>query len=198
MYGIIYIITNIINGKVYVGQTTQTLIHRKKDHRFRFVHKTYKNSIVYLAFEKYGWDNFVWAVVHKCYSKEELDEMESFYIDEFNSKPPNGYNLTDGGDGGTLGYKHTKEDKIKMSKLKDGMYLGENNPFYGKHHTKEAKQAMSVAKAGTYKITFPDGTVKIIQNLTKFCDKYELDRSSMCKVMCGKYKQHKGFKCEKK
>ena len=89
--GVIYLITNLLNGKKYVGQTTN-IKRRIQQH---------KCGELYIdkAIQKYGWKNFKVEVLEECYTVEQLNEREIFWIAELNSKVPNGYNLTDGGDG---------------------------------------------------------------------------------------------------
>ena len=109
---IIYKATNRINGLSYIGQTIQPLEYRIKKH-FNGK-KTYFSN----ALNKNGEESFDWIVLEECKSKDELDEREKYYIAKFDTMRPNGYNLTLGGDGGTLGYRHTKESIKKMSKPK--------------------------------------------------------------------------------
>ena len=89
----IYKITNKINGKCYVGQTTQAVEHRFYEH-------CYKNSksAINNAIKKYGKDNFIVEIISECSSKNELLKQETFYIKSFNTIYPNGYNLTTGGE----------------------------------------------------------------------------------------------------
>lgn len=112
---IIYLITNKINGKQYVGQTKHTLEYRWSEHistskskRFWLVHK---------AIAKYGEENFLVETLHICETKEEMDFVEMFYIALLNSKAPIGYNLTDGGDGPT-GHKHSEASRAKIKKAR--------------------------------------------------------------------------------
>lgn len=133
---IIYKITNKINGKVYIGQTIQTLNSRKNEHKKMVRKKT--NLPLYNAINKYGEENFSIIQIDEADSSEELNVKEQYYIKHYNSMSPNGYNLTSGG-AGTFNYKHTKEDKARMSQLKKGMFKGKDNPFYGKYHTEEQK-----------------------------------------------------------
>lgn len=197
-YGIIYKATNKINNKTYIGQTSKKFSKRKIDHKSRANTRNFAISAIYSAINKYGWPNFIWEIIEDCYSKEELDEMEYHYIMQYDTYN-NGYNLTLGGDGGGCGYKHTKETKQKMSELKNGMYFGKDNPFYGKTHSDEFKKFQSDNKSKEYIITFPNGSKEKIKNLTKFCKIYKLDRRQMHRVMKGNVKQghHKGYKCEK-
>ena len=90
---IVYIYT-FPNGKKYVGQTVQTLNNRAKQG------EGYINSpAVYNAIKKYGWDNIV-IETFLCTSKQEMNELEQYYIKLYNTTNNQyGYNLTVGGEG---------------------------------------------------------------------------------------------------
>ena len=77
-------------------------------------------------------------------NKENWEERESFWISEKNTKWPNGYNLTDGGEGGK-GKIVTDESRALMSKRREenGTFKGENNPMFGNAHSKEAREKIS-------------------------------------------------------
>lgn len=110
--GEIYKITNTINGKVYIGQTrSHRLNHNKyrpfgylgrfKDHVYEaFSSKKNHCKCLNSAIRKYGQDSFACELIHTCVI-DELDNQEELFIIEYNSKYPNGYNLTDGGKGFT-------------------------------------------------------------------------------------------------
>lgn len=116
----IYVFTNKINGKQYVGQTIN-IEDRYKQHRKDSKNKDKKpNSIFYRAIRKYGFDNFDFKVIETDIDISEIHEREKFWIKELNTMKPNGYNLTEGGEG-TFGYRHTEESKKKMSEMKKGV-----------------------------------------------------------------------------
>ncbi len=110
MYGYIYKTTNLINGKIYIGQ-----------HKHSTWDEKYKGSgtLLFRAFEKYGFDNFKCELLESVNSQEELNEKEKFYIDKYNSKNITiGYNLADGGVGGShkawnKGLKATNSESVK-------------------------------------------------------------------------------------
>lgn len=131
---IIYKIICLINDKIYVGQTTQKLKNRWKSHKY-FSRK--RKSILYNAMRKYGIENFKIEELESCDTKEQLNEREIYWIKELNSKKPNGYNLTDGGEG-SVGYHHTEFAKLNISKH------FKNKPSKRKNykHTQETKQKM--------------------------------------------------------
>lgn len=92
MKGIIYKITNKVNGKSYIGQTRYTIEFRWKQHQHKKDSTYFHNAI-----HKYGIENFSIEILEECDIKD-LNSREIFYIakyDTFN----NGYNLTIGGDG---------------------------------------------------------------------------------------------------
>ena len=94
IYGIIYLLIDGTNDFEYIGQTTRSLEVRFKQHAKR-KRKTYISN----AIQAHGEDMFVKAILKVCYSKEELDFWEKHFIKSRDTKYPNGYNLTDGGDG---------------------------------------------------------------------------------------------------
>ena len=95
MYGYIYKTTNLINGKIYIGQ--------KKSNKF--LHESYLGSGNYIkaAINKYGRDNFSVEIIDTAQTKEELNQKEIFYIKKYNSTDMAvGYNIHSGGRGGIL------------------------------------------------------------------------------------------------
>lgn len=135
---IIYKTTNLINGKIYVGQDSNN-------------DPDYLGSGVYIcnAIKKYGKENFKKEVLCECLDQKDLNEKEIYWIKSLNSKDPNGYNLTDGGHGGgLLGWIPSKETREKMSKSKKGTKVGKQNHMFGKKHSKESIEKMRKIKAG--------------------------------------------------
>lgn len=94
----IYKITNLINNKVYIGQS-QNIAQRWSAHRNRPFNKdsTQYDCPLYRAIRKYGLNNFSFEVLEET-TKEDLNEREVYWIAKNNSNnPDNGYNLTSGG-----------------------------------------------------------------------------------------------------
>lgn len=138
MYGYIYLTTNIINNKKYIGK-----------HKSEIFTEKYKGSGKYLwkAIDKYGIENFEVKLIEKCNSLEELNNREIYWISYYNAVDSDMfYNLASGGDGGDL-ITCLSEDaynryirKLKESHKGDKHWVrkynadlsGENNPIYGK------------------------------------------------------------------
>lgn len=114
----IYKITNIINGKIYIGKTTKTIEERFKEHVKTA--KLGKGYNLHKAIRKHGQENFKIEVIFVNSSNEILNKMEMFFIKKFQSHNPlKGYNMTLGGEGGNM----TEETKQKLR--------GENNSNFG-------------------------------------------------------------------
>ena len=119
----IYKVTNIINGKLYIGQTTRFIQDRWERH----INDALSNRLdthFARAIRKYGPENFVVEQIDVASSQEELNKKEIYWIKFYNTVK-NGYNMTDGAVGGnTYKCKTEKEmdeikNKIRNSKLKD-------------------------------------------------------------------------------
>ena len=89
----IYKTTNLINGKIYIGQTSKSK-------------QGYLGSgpIILKAVKKYGKENFSNEIIEECSSKEQLNEREIYWIKFYKATDRNtGYNISTGGNGGNLG-----------------------------------------------------------------------------------------------
>ena len=145
--GRIYCITCLVNGKMYIGQTVQLLDNRWRRH----VLSTQRGSDhkFHRAIRKYGEENFTVEEVMtvsaptKEILKKKLDYVEMRLIKRFNTKI-DGYNSTDGVDGGLLGYVFSEETKRKISLSR----IGAKNPNFGKHLSKEHRRKISEAQKG--------------------------------------------------
>ena len=87
----IYKFTNKTNGKSYIGQSTN-IERRYKEHKTRKC----ENTLFHDAISEYGFENFDFSVIEICNAKE-LNDKEIYYIKEYNTLFPNGYNLSEGG-----------------------------------------------------------------------------------------------------
>ena len=107
---VVYLITNTVNGKPYVGQTQLTMKQRWRGH-LGSARGTRSKFPIHEAIRKYGPAAFaVQSLVHVRTLKQ-LNVMERIWVSLMNSKVPNGYNLTDGGDG-VLGLAEESRKRI--------------------------------------------------------------------------------------
>lgn len=105
----IYQFKNKLNNKIYIGQS-KDIEHRYKSHLYHA--KNGATTLLHAAIRKYGIENFTFMVLEEC-KIEELNEREIFYIKEFNSLMPNGYNMQTGGqDRKAQPYFHFTEQDI--------------------------------------------------------------------------------------
>lgn len=91
----IYKITNKLDNKVYIGQSVN--IEKRWGEHKRAVNYTDEHTYnypLYRAIRKYGIENFIFEIVEEC-STQMLTEREQYWMDYYNSKVPNGYNLED-------------------------------------------------------------------------------------------------------
>lgn len=128
---IIYKATNTTNGMSYIGQTTRDVDARIAEHTYKM--NAGSNSQFHNALRKYGVDSFSWTILDTADDIDELNLLEAFYIDKFDTFD-SGYNLTTGG----MNHIVSEETKQKMSKS----LSGENHPFFGKTHSEETRQKM--------------------------------------------------------
>lgn len=121
-------ITNKLNGKKYVGQTTFSAEHRMKEH-IRLGNSLSRKYPLYVDMNKYGVENFELSVLETDVSSDDLWELEQYYIAKYDTVS-SGYNMTRGG-GGIVGYHHTDETKQHLHELVpinyDKMYTEERN-----------------------------------------------------------------------
>lgn len=150
----IYIVTNIINNKIYIGQ------HKvNKIHDYYFANgisnsgKIYNRKKTYFskAILKHGFENFKKDIIEYC-DKDNVNEREIFWINKYDSNNSDiGYNLTNGGDG-LSGYKMTDEHKAKIG-LTNSMCSEETREKLrlaniGKKHTPEVIEKIRLIKTG--------------------------------------------------
>lgn len=110
-YGIIYKITNKVNGKVYIGKTVQTFKQRVKAHKYKSC-RAFNNAI-----KSYGWDSFEKEEFISALDEKYLASLEEQAIKFHNCLAPNGYNLVEI-DQGLNRYSEETKNKISESRYK--------------------------------------------------------------------------------
>lgn len=150
---IVYCATNSVNGKRYFGITSLRLKKRWGKHR-QAARSTHPRrslcSALHSAIRKYGIDAFVVTVVHEGVDWAEACALEKSLIAQHGTRAPNGYNLTDGGDG-CVGMRHSDATKKKLSR-------------YRRKHTDETRKAMS--DMVRERMALPENRERIRQALT--------------------------------
>lgn len=119
----VYRITNLINGKAYIGKT-KTLHKRFYQHINRG-----GTSLIFRAIKKYGVENFIFETLYQCDDDKEITNKEYELIHKYNTLHPNGYNLTDKTDGNII---FSERHKNKLSKKRQGIGQTERkSPYIG-------------------------------------------------------------------
>jgi len=147
-YGYIYRATNLVNGKIYIGQTTagrwKDTQNPIKERWKEEVGEAYRKAArgenlryVENAITKYGPENFELTQQDIAYSQEELDKKETDHIrDNDTMNPDKGYNLKEGGLGGRL----SDQAKENLSDAISGKY--QNDPeYYNKQFAERQERA---------------------------------------------------------
>lgn len=138
----IYCIENLVNGKRYIGKGKNVEKRMWQSHK--------RCSGIEGAFNKYGEKSFVRYIIEYC-EDTELSKREQYYIEQWDTKSPNGYNLTSGGDGG---FYMTEESRKKLSLALRGRKFSEEHKknigltSKGRMHTDEWKKNMSMRTRG--------------------------------------------------
>jgi len=115
----IYVLTNKINGKLYVGYTSN--FKRRRREHFKLGYKPSLNKHLYNAMKYYGIDNFIFTVIEEFDKKEDAFASEMFWIEFLRSWDKNfGYNNSLGGESGSKGSKHSLETKQRYSEQRTG------------------------------------------------------------------------------
>lgn len=158
---VIYQIKNNINGKVYIGSTTDKE-RRWCQHEWLLNNNQHPNDHLQRAWNKYGSSNFELSVLETIKDQGKLLDREQYYLDK---KDPE-YNIANDAEAPMLGRHHTDKTRKKMSKS-----TSQNNPMYGKEHTGETKQKLSEIMSRIHRgsnnpnATLNEKKVKIIKYL---------------------------------
>ena len=137
MYGFIYLTTNKINGKKYIGMCKNT-------HRNGYLGS---GMLLKKAIRKYGKENFERIVLEECETLERLSKAEEHWIKFYNAvESDEFYNLTTGGFGGNSDYlkeywsSFSEEERKLCRNWSRKNMSGENNPMFGKKHSEETRR----------------------------------------------------------
>lgn len=172
---IIYKITNKINDKIYIGQTTLTLQERIYNYRKEYKWSSNIRPII-AALRKYGIENFNWEIIDYATNKQELDEKERCWIKKLNTLVPNGYNIEIGGNGPG---KHNEETRKKIGDAQKGAL----NHMYGKTGklNKMSKPIIDLCSG------------KIYESVNLYAQLYNASPSHLCAVAREERGSHKGL-----
>lgn len=138
---IVYKYTSKSTGKIYIGQTCNSL-EKRANHG-----EGYRNSPhFYSAICLYGWDDFIPEILKDGLTAEEANYWEKYYISLYSSNNPSiGYNIKAGGSDTSV---HQKTRETISQKAKERYKDPTKNPMYGRHHSEETKQKLREMYSG--------------------------------------------------
>lgn len=135
----IYMIQNLVNGKIYIGQAVD-IEERWKNHKNSLRRNCHHNKHLQNSWNRDGEENFEFTVICEC-GENQLNTLEQYYIFELMSYDGKiGYNKSYGGGG----CRATEETRKKLREA----HKGEKNGFYSKHHAEETRKKISEVHKG--------------------------------------------------
>ena len=222
--GIIYKWKCLTSGKEYIGQTNST---EKRKKQFLDFENKYAGKVINYARRKYNdekqWEHSILKTV-LCESAEELknklDELETYYIKAYNTKVPNGYNITDGGDGivinGSIGYWNGKprdeETKMKIGNanrgtkhsiesIEAGVKKRKENPNYDEIVRKsietllKARKNNNYGRIKVYQYNKEGKLVNVYKSITEASKEMNCDGGAISDCLKGRYNtNHRDYK----
>ena len=183
--GWIYLITNNLNGKCYIGQTRRNVEARWKQHKWS-VNLASDIGVLQRALRCHGVEKFSFEIICEV-PNEDLDSREIQEIAERDTLVPNGYNLQKGG--GNSDMHETTKKKIGEANK------GEKSYLLGKVYTDEEKEQMMLNSPLAKKVnqyTLDEKFIKTWTSVTQI--RRELNNGSVTRVCNGTLKTSGGFK----
>lgn len=165
MYGYVYKTTNLINGKIYIGQ------HKHSEFDNKYIGS---GTMLFRAIDKYGKENFSCELLEEAYSQDELNKLEKYYVDLYNARDNSiGYNLAEGGIGGSHAAwnknltKETNESVAKYVSKRNELF--ETKGFVGCYGLIGSKNKNSLEYKQTISKILPE-----FEHFWRFHYKYEI------------------------
>ena len=185
-----------VSGKKYIGQTINTMRQRHRAHI-----KPYNFQCIvdeYLSKEEYK------LKILQVAPQNQLNELEVYFVENYNTMWPNGWNFTPGG------RNYERSDQARL--VNSYKHTGSKNGFYGKKHTEEEIQKMLKSRKETIanktrqdwqnpknckKVYQYDLNMKYIREFSSLREQQDytnIERSSIRKACNGKYKYQGNYK----
>ncbi len=179
-FGTVYLITNKVNKKQYVGQTIRSVQRRFINHACA----SHDYSAITNAIKKYGKANFIVEEYLSCFNQRDLDIFEKKTITDFNTLAPNGYNIHRGGHTSMFHDKLAVGEKIKRRLMGNTNASGKRDEFSNIRNSRGQSSERIIA------LNLREGTVKGYEFMFQ-TDDDGFRRSKVCRSTAG----HKHGKC---
>ena len=187
----IYKITNLINGKIYIGQSIN-IQQRWKAHRARPFYKEGEQyqTPLYRAIRKYGLQNFSFEVIEECFENQ-LNEKEQYYIEYYDTtNQDKGYNLTKGGQAGSV---DVILDDLQVKEIYDLLINSNFTETEIANKYNVSQRYISGINLGQYRIQ-PGYTYPLLKHRQKEEKRYYCKK---CGTQIASYKANLCVKCAK-
>ena len=177
--GVIYKIENLVNGKVYIGQTRVGFEKRKKQHIHELKNNIHNNDYMQKSWNKYGKENFKFSIVEECIL-DKLDELEVKWIAYYKNSV-GVYNLDSGGN------KNKKFSEYSLKKMSEASKKNWNNPKYSNRLRKIFANIHGGKNNINARKVICINTGEIFETLNEASKKYNINIQAISKVCTGKY-----------
>lgn len=217
----IYKITNLINNKVYIGQTIKTSAQRFANHIYDLNHNIHHSEHLQRSYNKYGKDSLLFEVIETIIDLAIIDDREIYWISFYNSVNPEfGYNRQYGGQvnkvcsletrakisKSLIGNQNTKGKKLTLEH-KDKIRQSTIKRNTGRKHSEITKRKIGDAFRGEKSVFYGKpgvnrrkviclNTGEIYESATKAALALKCDRSTICAICRKEIIQTKGLKFE--
>lgn len=191
--GRIYLLRSRTTGKLYVGQTTQTLSKRWRQH-CKAALRPSRTQPISNAIRKYGADDFEMTLLVECPTQEELDAEECQWAHELRTFAPAGYNLRAGnGPGSTAPEVRERLSALMTDERREHL----RQLWSGRRLSDEAyanARATRLARMPQVTLLSPDGEAVVIHDMAAHAQAHQLEAGLMWKVAYDERLQHQGWR----
>lgn len=146
---VIYRITNMANGKYYIG-SAESFARREWQHKYDLRRGKHKNPKLQAAWNKYGEDMFVFEIIEEVQEDRNAFDIENTYLMKCVGQP-DCYNINTDAVGMRTGIPHTEETKAKISRAQKGKRAGADHYRYGKVLSEEIRKKIGDSQRGIKK-----------------------------------------------
>jgi group I intron endonuclease len=143
---VIYRITNMANGKFYIG-SAESFARREWQHKYALRRNEHKNPRLQAAWNKYGEEMFVFEVIEEIAPDRNAFDVENTYLHKVVGKE-DCYNINTDAIGMRTGIAHTEASKAKVSASRKGKAAGEDHYRYGQTISDEVRQKIGDTQRG--------------------------------------------------